>query len=252
MIKMIHLKTNRKAVAMIELIFAIVIMGIVMLSAPLMLSTATKSSIVTFQQESIAIVAAHANAIMSYPWDEQNTESQSEYGILGTGTTTESLKRESNITAGMMRRQKGVPLALVDINASLLSSFGTGKDLDPGTANTETVRDDIDDFEGNTSRLITADGATGITNEGDYMDKSITISTTVQYYTDISSSPDFSTCQDTGAVCAYSNPTLVTANTTNVKFITTELNSSNVADKKIVMKMFMCNIGTAVPDKDIK
>ena len=251
MIKMIHLKTNRKAVAMIELIFSIVVIGIVMLSAPIMLTTATKSSIVTFQQESIAIVAAHANAIMSYPWDEQNTESQSEYGILGTHTITASLKRENNITAGMTRRQKGVPLALVDINASLSGNFGTGKDLDPGTTNRETVKDDIDDFDGNTSRLITADGATGVTNEGDYMDKNITISTNIQYYTDASSSANFSTCKNPGFGCAYSNPGIAAVATTNVKFITTNLTSGN-DDKNITMKMFMCNIGTAVPDKAIR
>jgi len=250
-IKIMPCNTNRKAVAMIELIFSIVIIGIVMLSAPIMLTTATKSSVVTFQQESIAIVAAHANALMSYPWDEQNTESQSEYGILGTGTTTASLKRENNITAGMMRRQKGVPLALVVINASLPATFGAGE-TDPGTPSIETVKDDIDDFEGNISRLITADGATGVTNEGDYMDKNITISTHVRYYNDISSSPNFSGCQNVAPGCTYSNPTAIGGGiSTNVKFISTSLTSIN-DDKNITMKMFMCNIGTAVPDKAIR
>jgi len=216
-----------------------------------MLTTATKSSVVSFQQESIAIVAAHANAMMSYAWDEQNTESQGNYGILSTHTTTNSLKRESNITAGMMRRQKGVPLAYVQIDASNSNDFGTEKDLDPGTASVEIIRDDIDDFDGNVSRLITADNVDAITNEGDYMDKNITIATTVQYYTDNSSSADFSSCQNAGDGCAYSNPAMV-ATTTNVKFITTRLTSENTDDKNITMKMFMCNIGTAIPLKAVK
>jgi len=45
---------HRKAIAMIELIFAIVVMGIVMLSAPMLVNKATQSSYVALQQESIA------------------------------------------------------------------------------------------------------------------------------------------------------------------------------------------------------
>lgn len=248
--KVLYMQVNRRAVAMIELIFAIVVMGIVMLSAPLMLSTATKSSTVSFQQESIAIIAAHSNAIMTYPWDEQNSESKNEYGILATGTGTTSLKREDNLTAGMMRRQKKFAGALVEINASTAVSFGTGVDLDFNSTNVELTRDDVDDFDGNVTRLIIADSAVAITNEGDYLDKNISLSTNVQYYSDASSSLDFSTCQTTGAGCAYSNPG-VAGTTTNVKFITTNLTSGN-DDKNITMKMFMCNIGTAIPDKAIK
>lgn len=221
-----------------------------MLSAPLMLTTATNSSLVTFQQESIAMIAAQSNAIMSYPWDEQNTESQSEYGILDTNSPTVILKRDNNITAGMMRRKKRVLGVVVEINASLPATFGTQKDIDPGTISLEATRDDIDDFDGNISRLVTADGAVAITDEGDYIDKSIIINTKVRYYSDASSSANFSTCKNAGAGCAYSNPVQL-ATTTNVKFITSELNSTNDS-KNIVMKMFMCNIGTAVPDKAIK
>jgi len=249
---MITCTTNRKAVAMIELIFAIVVMGIVLLSAPLMLTTATKSSSVAFQQESIAMAAAHANAIMSYAWDEQNTESQSHYGILNTASPTVILKRDNNITVGMMRRQERLAGVLVEINASLPATFGTQKDIDPGTISVEAVRDDIDDFDGNISRLITADAAVAVTTEGDYMDKQIIMNTNVQYLTDSASSADFSTCQSAGNGCAYSNPGIAGGTTTNVKSITTTLTSGNINDKNIVLKMFMCNIGTAIPDKATK
>jgi len=64
----------RPAIAMIELIFAIVIMGIVMMSAPMLVSTASKSGFVAIQQEGISEVASQLNMILSYAWDENNAD----------------------------------------------------------------------------------------------------------------------------------------------------------------------------------
>lgn len=243
------LAIKRRAVAMIELIFAIVVIGITMLSAPLLLSSSTQSTNVAFQQESISMIAAHANALMSYAWDEQNTDSKNEFGILGTDSTTTALDREGNITVGMLRMQKfDVNGTLITINASASVDFGNGKDSIIGSPKLESLKDDIDDFHNTTTNLTIANSSPNITNQGDYIDKDINISTTVSYANDASSSADFSNCKNAGNGCAYSNPVLITGATkTNVKFITTTLTSDNVADKNIVLKMFMCNIGTATP-----
>ena len=63
-------KIMRPAIAMIELIFAIVIMGIILMSAPMLISTATKSGYVAIQQEAINEAASQINMIMGYHWDE--------------------------------------------------------------------------------------------------------------------------------------------------------------------------------------
>jgi hypothetical protein len=65
--------TLRPAIAMVELIFAIVIMGIVLMSAPMLISTASKSGYVAIQQEAINEAASQVNMIMGYHWDENNT-----------------------------------------------------------------------------------------------------------------------------------------------------------------------------------
>ena len=232
------LKQHRKAIAMIELIFAIVIMGIVMLSAPMMLTTATKSSEVAFQQESIAVIASHANSLLTYAWDEGNTDSAfaSTLSILSTGSTTAQLDRnDTRSVIPAARRYKSSILTL----ASATLGGETG----------ETRKDDIDDFNGFSNSLhITNYGSGSTSDEDEYMDINLSIQTNVRYIADAASSVDFSTCTS-GSGCAFSNPFTATAptTTTNIKTIQTTLTSSNVADKSIVLKSFICNIGSAGP-----
>ena len=227
----------RPAIAMIELIFAIVIMGIVFMSAPMMISSATKSSTVAFQQESIAIAAAHTASLMSYAWDEQNSDGRVKQNnnVLCTNSSTGALDRNVSITPNRLRGE--------DTNCSNASTAFGQPDLDPDDATIhELVPDDIDDFDGNITTLTVADQSPSVANEGDYMDQNITITTQVFYESDAPSDPTFGTCTSSSG-CAYSNPGLVAGSTTNVKGITTTLTSANLPDKQIVLNAFMCNIG---------
>ena len=71
---MLNTKVIRPAIAMLELIFAIVIMGIVLMSAPRLISTAAKSGYVAIQQEGINEAASQLNMIMGYQWDENDVD----------------------------------------------------------------------------------------------------------------------------------------------------------------------------------
>ena len=65
---------NHNAVAMIELIFAIVIMAIVLLSAPMLIHQSIKSSFVGMQQEAINTLSSHLSLILTKEWDEANAD----------------------------------------------------------------------------------------------------------------------------------------------------------------------------------
>ena len=232
----------RPAIAMIELIFAIVVMGIAMLSVPLMLDTASKSSSVAFQQESIAIIASHANSMMTYAWDEQNTQDYSPKSILTVSKGDNEIDANRSMPV-VKRRLKA------DANATVDAAFGEGKELDiiNGTPTIETLNDDIDDFDGSDANLTIAQAGKQMSTSGDYVDIDIKMDTNVTYLDD---KANYSACSsNTG--CAFSKDndewTAVTAGTTNIKLITTILSSSNVADKQIVLHSFMCNIGAAQP-----
>jgi hypothetical protein len=231
----------RPAVAMIELIFAIVIMGIALMSAPMLVSTASTSSQVTFQQESIAMIASHTNALLSYAWDEQDTESVNNYTILDTNSPTAALNNRSTISSLALGKLRILPGGGAAMDATQVNNFGPNE-------NGEIEPDDIDDFNGSNTALSTIAAVSQII-DGDYLDQNISISTQIAYANGQASSSDFSTCQGAGNGCAFSQPVIVGsgAGTRNVKFITTTLTSINIPDKTIVLQGFMCNIGTATP-----
>jgi len=239
-----RLHTTRPAIAMIELIFAIVIMGITLLSAPMLISMASNSAQTTFQQESIAMLASHTNALLSYAWDEQDTASVNNDTILNT----DSIIPRLNTRLGGFNRLRILPSPLIARSASPRGQFGPNRDPNEAVL---ADRDDVDDFDGDVAALSVIDAVADVT-DGDFLDQSIRITTAVTYADAQASTLDFASC--TGGGCTYSQPfnnheVPAAAGTRNIKLITTHLTSGN--GKDITMHAFMCNIGTAQPRKRI-
>jgi hypothetical protein len=234
----------RPAIAMIELIFALVIMGIVMMSAPMLISTATSSTYVALQQEGINEAAARVTMIMSYSWDENDTNESYIPPILTVNTGHPDLA-EVNPTA----RRLGTPLTSqrtfilsdtneTDNNASTIL----------GSDGAEPSEDDVDDFIGDIS-LTLIEAATM-----DYVENAtVNINTAVAYTSDAPAG---------AAVGWYSsapiiNHTPFTANgapigvgpnnTSNIKSIIVTLTSTHADQealgKTIILRAFSCNIG---------
>lgn len=232
------LPTLRDAIAMIELIFAIVIMGIVLMSAPMLISNATKSNITAFQQESIAIAASHTNAIMSYAWDPSNVAFDTDTRIL---TTTQG---DTNLDQSAVNpRLRGN-----NANISRTRLFLAGSAATAIPAGGGVPLDDINDFNGNVRGLNLYTAAANQSQVGEYIDQNITIATLVAYDSDAATNYNainvFTynfTPNDAGAVP-----------TTNIKHIRTRLTSNSpdveIANKTIILRAFMCNIGAASPD----
>ena len=231
---------------MVELIFAIVVMGIAMLSLPLMVNTATQSSRVAFGQESIAILSAHTNAIMSYSWDENNTVS--------AGTLIDGMLRVSNGNVGIDANRTNTAIGQLRTFKGNIAfgsgTFGKDKDVQPNTLAPEAKEDDVDDFDAQKTTLTLSLSGTQVANKGEYMDTTVSIDTNVSYGSDDPFSSTYAACA-TGSGCDFSQPfTRNKTGTTNVKRIVTRLTSSNVnlSDKNIVLKSFVCNIGYAKPN----
>lgn len=228
----------RPAIAMLELIFAIVIMGIILMSAPQLISTAAKSGYVAIQQEAINEAASQVNMIMGYHWDESSADELYLDPILGVSSGDTDLEE-----AGITGRRLGTPKesyrtfiradGIDDLNAS---TIGTS---DPGETGVYD-EDDIDDFNGDTSLVEIEDA--GLV---DYVEDTTTINinTTVRYISDTANystntltfSPDLN----------ISSGTTSSASSTNIKRITVSLTSSGPEelDKKIILHGFSCNIG---------
>lgn len=246
------LYNQRKAIAMIELIFAIVVMGIVLLSAPMLIDRAQKSSFVTLQQESIAAAATQMNIIMTAEWDHADTNHTEKAPVLVTSTTGTNVnacdptsRKPLGVTHSYGRYCTGLSSTTTTFPASTVLATETGEGA---------VYNDIDDFNNKSYNVTIYNSETYATVQGDYIDRNITVSSRVYYGDDIPRLSD-GTASSGGydQNITFANPfrTIITTGTTNIKLITVTLTSSNTAseinDKNIFLSAFMCNIGATKP-----
>jgi len=217
---------KRPAIAMIELIFSIVIMGIVLMSAPMLISTATQSTFVALQQEGINEAASRVSEILTYAWDENNTHNST-----CISPTLHVSNGDNKLDVNNSNRRVGVPIesdfrtfkcGTEEYNASSLGLEGSEKN-------------DIDDFSNN-SQLVEIISGSGGTN---YIEKTtVNIATSIYYATDTAlyNKEEFS----------YAFPHVSTVATTNIKGITVTLTSTSTTtelSKTIILHAFSCNIG---------
>ena len=232
---------NRKAIAMIELIFAIVIMGIVLMSAPMLISTAYKSGYVALQQESIAAASSDIGMILTHHWDEEDTDENLSAPILQTTGDTD-LNEDTYIDGNGTGVRAGTSIYskrnfLTSLGGRLDATAVTSLGSDGGD------RDDIDDFDTLSSNLYDEESTS--TSEGDIIDKNVELNTTVAYIND---TPTAGTYAGAGnSITLPFSTTAVTTNTTNIKMVNVTLTTTQTEvemAKKIVLKAFSCNIGT--------
>jgi len=227
-------KTMRPAIAMIELIFSLVILAIVLRSAPMLISTATNSGYVALQQEAIATAAAELGMILTNHWDEGDTNTSNTAPIL---VTLGDVELNVDPTTG---RRAGTPSSS---HRTFISALGTTLISATSSANlgNDGDIDDIDDYAtGVGSGFVDLNTTTN--DEGDLIDKDMSILTTVTYISDTAA-------YNTGTTLTFNNPfnTASAADTSNIKYINVTLTTTNTTEelaKTISLNAFSCNIGT--------
>ena len=236
---------SKRAIAMIELIFALVVMGIVMMSAPMMISQASSTGITLAHQEAIAALASDVSMIMTQQWDEQDTSDSEHNPILVTNgdiALNEALYPDGNPSG----RRAGTPLLstrnfLTSLGGRLAATPPAA--LGPDPANDGGVNDDIDDYNGQARALVFVGAAATTADVGDYMDTSLRLTSQIQYISDTPTAGGYNQQNmnlDTPFAAAA-------AGTTNIKMITDRAasqNNANVLNTDIVLRAFSCNIGT--------
>ena len=241
----------KKGIAMIELIFALVIMGIVLLSAPMLIQQSTRSGNVALQQEAIAAAASQTAIVLSMHWDEKNSN-------IPVGTSpildTNRVPFDFNETT--------LPVGLIGVNSR--NSDDGNKTLTPSTIfgmdetnNTDTNEsdytdfDDVDDYDNSSFGLLIFNNEKTSSDVGDYVDINITMSTTINYTEDR---------VDTGVNTPLNGTTIALNNkinssplgvSSNIKFVQVNLTSNSgieELEKNITLRAFSCNIGTFLPE----
>ena len=221
-------KTLRPAIAMIELIFAIVVMGIVLMTAPLLIQQAAKSSYVATQQEGIHEAASQISMIMGNYWDENNTVSSSAEDVI---VTTASTVTDLNGTIRRIGTPQESKRAFIGDMGNIYTT------TPPASLGPDSDLDDIDDFNGN-ANLYEVESSSA-----DYIEKEtdITITTSVVYISDAPSSGAYNS-----STLSFNTNFASVSPSTHIKRITATLTSSSGIDelnKTIILHAFSCNIG---------
>ncbi len=240
--------TLRPAIAMIELIFAIVIMGIVLISAPMLISTATKSTYVTIQQEAINVAASQISMIMGYHWDSNTADERYLDPILKVSSTDADPELdELNTTASPLTgRRAGTSK---ESYRTFIREDGTRLNATSIPSTPNSTKDDIGDFNGETTHLVDESESAGAAGDADNIEKNtIDIETAIKYI------PDTTTYNSSSITFNYDD-TATTTGTTNIKNITVKLTSTSgeeELEKTIKLHAFSCNIGGyKLEEKDV-
>ena len=223
----------RKAIAMIELIFAIVIMAIVMMSAPMLIGSASTGSLVAVQQEAIAASASELGMILTRDWDEAGTDETSESPILIVSNGDPALDMILAPDGNSSGRRVGTPTTSSRKSFTSISSSERSATL-KASFEAESDADDIDDFDTDTISLVGTSYA-----GGDLADTTISISTAVAYISDVPTAGDYDSVTFT-----LNNPfDANVTGTSNIKSISTQT-TSTALDTSITLQAFSCNIGS--------
>ena len=233
----------RSAVAMIELILALVVMGIVLMSAPQLIATAKQSSITMLKQEAIALGASHMTMVLSRQWDEANTNPNIEITILNTATDTATPPVGLQPSIGGVRA--GTPIrgkhrSFFDAAGNTYSA--TAPNTLGSDANDNSIRDDMDDFDQTIATLVLS----GSSGTDDYVDRQMQMATSVSYISDLPNGSVTNYSIGTNTL-TYNMPTGAQSNSTHIKYIQVILTSGQAASSElnttIIFDAFSCNIG---------
>ena len=215
---------TKRAIAMIELIFALVIIGIALMSAPMLIQQSIKSSNIALQQEAISVAASQVAIVLSMHWDEANANIPAgaspilDANIIGyifppvglTDVTGRNIK-DNNTT----------------LKPTLFNNFG------PDTNESSYIDfDDVDDYNNQSFGLMLFNNESTSSDIGEYVDTNISIRTTVRYTKESNISEDINTI-----ISPYSNIKAIKVNLTSNSGV-------EELDKNITFKAFSCNIGT--------
>ncbi len=237
----------RKGIALIELIFAMVVIAITLLAVPNLLSQTTKASNQVVTQESVSTAASEINMIMSLFWDENATDPKYNNPVLVVGSSNPDLVEANTTISGIayfLARRAGSPRSTprryaVNISGNKLTATPPANlGIDSNDAG---EMDDVDDYNRASSQLQNFANATAI--NGDYKDTSIDMNTTVYYISDNPAPPTYNS-----NTLTFNNPfnNPIVANSTNIKAIEVKLTSGNNKDLgTVILKAFSCNIGSS-------
>ncbi|QIR76904.1 hypothetical protein FA592_11930 [Sulfurospirillum diekertiae] len=224
----------RSAMSMIELVFAIVIMGIAVMSLPLILTQVQNNNAFAMQQEAILAAKAKIGDILTYEWDDNSYSATAQRSYVldtlngngdlnRTGTTDQ---RVGHVNANYRRK-------LFDTSIALAARSATDTNTTGGN--------DVDRFNGQDTNISAT-----LENAGKGLDYvfALTLKPIITYARDTAT---YSNTPLNNFVFDFANANAIT----NIKTISVQVTGG---DQNITLRAFTCNIGesTLLPSRPYK
>lgn len=206
--------------SLIELVIAIVVMGIAVMTLPLLLTQTQANNAYTLQQEVILAARTKIGDTQTYRWDENSLDENGRISVLVTGGDSElnvstNGRRIGHVFANKRRKFSA------DLNTS---TTPTNLGPDGGDPN------DIDDFSVSSDNLVDSNQSTNL----DYRFLLFDLNTTVDYVSDLA---DY-----TGTNIDFTLE-ITSANTsTNIKLLTIKVSGTDIPNP-FILRSYSANIG---------
>ncbi len=212
----------RSAFGMIELIFAIVVIGIAMLAIPPLLMQTTSSVEEIVKQEAIFQGYRTMGVILTYKWDDKS--------VVGNDNNISHILDVTNGDSELNRTGSSSITRIGNFNnpRRVFFSSTTYASNTLGLESGESDKDDIDDFNGNTDSITATPGEFALTF--DIHQKVFYIDDNANYG---------------ASVINLSLPVTKATASTNIKMV--ELNITENNQTIIILRSFSTNIGEPKP-----
>jgi prepilin-type N-terminal cleavage/methylation domain-containing protein len=220
---------KREGFSLIELVLAIVIIAISLMSIPLMLQQSSKSDSFALVQESILAARTKMGNILSFKWDENSTDTIGSMSVIRALDVTNGasdlnrsgsgIRRRGHVFANLRRRMFDTPVY--------------------PTSAIEGGLDDVDDFHGQ-SVVVSATVDTNLSSL-DYLDVDLNLSTQVSYLN--INSVDYNNTEINVTFDVTQKFLLSSLKSTNIKMIELTATASGGRNQSFLFRSFTCNIG---------
>ena len=213
----------RRGASMIELVIAIVVMGIAVMSLPLILTQSQNSNAMALQQEAILATKTKLGYLLSYEWDANSYDPTASVSRVLNTTASSSANDDFDTTTS-----RRIGHVIADNRRKLRDNNASPTPDDGNAAWGNALLEDIDDFDGKDENTTIA---------SDTMDYifNLQLRPTVNYVSDSATYANQDMTFIFDANTTFTNPT-------NIKMITIQSRdtSNNI---NIVLRAFASNVG---------
>ncbi len=220
----------KRGFSLIEVVFAIIIIAISLMSIPMLLKESAKSNEFSMMQEAILATSTKMGNILSYPWDKNSYDRTNKIlRTLDVSTNGDSeLTRNPGVNDDNLR--KGHIYA--DKRRRFFDNINPGAKF-PDTSITPTNKQSINDFHG---EIKTIGGSGGF----DYKDANMSMTSNVYYVND---SADYSQTSVVANIASSTiNPITNNVNSTNIKMVEVTTSMPSLG-QNILFRSYLSNIG---------